>query len=957
MRRSFPSILVRALLATSAAGAVLAGAPAVARADEPPAIGTKVRTFKQGDEGYFLVVLEAPPDPLAKPVGPVRLEVARGARLVVPPSIASFPPADWLRRVAEGGSYVAAGVAFAGRLDDDGPVEAALVVDGRRQALAIEAPAKDGGDERARTEWRAARVIQAERLRAAAPGDAYLAYYAAYLAGEWRGDAAPDLGRPEPVDLYSLATGSLAIQETLQLDRLLRRAAAPEASTVPLASLAGPTVKSHPFAAMLAGREVATDELSLLCPEDALFVRARSLTALMDALEFALGWGNHLLEMATVRAHDEGVREKLEGALCLRTDPLSRPFYDEVVRDVAVVLGDPFVAEGTDVTLVLRAQRRAVLEGRIDQLRAERRKARPDAVEREWKHLGIGGRSLATDDRAVSCHQAWIGDTYVVSTSEVAARAAVECLAGKRPALGRALDYRYMRTILPAGDAAEDVFVYLSDAFVRKLVGPRAKILEKRRLECMAGLRLAGYAVRAFRVERGRAPRSVEETVEGGFLSPLALGCPDGGAYDLGAGAGPRCSVHNRLRYVTPASELALEKVTEREAADYGAFVEGYERYWSRFFDPIGVRIAVRPDAVALETVVLPLLDNTIYDGLKEAIGGETIAFAGAQPPARDAVLSLRVRASPRLAGEVAREVGRAGEPGAVAVALLNATGSTLALDLHDATPLYDVDVTGLLGLFLQESRGLDEEMLLVAPVITQLFLPTSIGIEVRDEAAFRAALLRLEALVTYELRNEREMGLPLRFAAYALQGTRPGHRVALFEWGPFRLRLHYGLQDGFFTVAGGRKLLEDRLARQVAPAADVPDVRGHLLLALNLDAARALGPEMDLTWEEGARAACLANVGPLEALAEVPGDPDALGLDLEGVRRFCPDGGRYERDPATGALRCPVHGTPDAPRQPAAPVGGSPFGELRRRFRGVAAGLEFTEEGLHTRVVIRRRP
>jgi hypothetical protein len=37
---------------------------------------------------------------------------------------------------------------------------------------------------------------------------------------------------------------------------------------------------------------------------------------------------------------------------------------------------------------------------------------------------------------------------------------------------------------------------------------------------------------------------------------------------------------------LTPVGEVPLERVTPREAAQYKAFVENYNRYWTRFFDP-----------------------------------------------------------------------------------------------------------------------------------------------------------------------------------------------------------------------------------------------------------------------------------------------------------------------------------------------------------------------------------
>ena len=91
----------------------------------------------------------------------------------------------------------------------------------------------------------------------------------------------------------------------------------------------------------------------------------------------------------------------------------------------------------------------------------------------------------------------------------------LEAIAGKtadgKPArrLGESLEFQYIRTLIPRGAAEEDGLIYLSDPFIRNLVGPRIKLTEQRRVLVYNHLRMIGHAALLFRTETGRAPKSL----------------------------------------------------------------------------------------------------------------------------------------------------------------------------------------------------------------------------------------------------------------------------------------------------------------------------------------------------------------------------------------------------------------------------------------------------------------
>ena len=85
-----------------------------------------------------------------------------------------------------------------------------------------------------------------------------------------------------------------------------------------------------------------------------------------------------------------------------------------------------------------------------------------------------------------------------------------------------------------------------------------------------------------------------------------------------------RSTVFGRPGQLTPLLEIPLDTVSQADADAYKQFLQEYNQYWRTFFDPIAVRIKVNPEQFRLETVVLPLIDNSIYTGMAETMGGTT---------------------------------------------------------------------------------------------------------------------------------------------------------------------------------------------------------------------------------------------------------------------------------------------------------------------------------------------
>ena len=65
--------------------------------------------------------------------------------------------------------------------------------------------------------------------------------------------------------------------------------------------------------------------------------------------------------------------------------------------------------------------------------------------------------------------------------------------------------------------------------------------------------------------------------------------------------------------------------------------------YWQTYFDPIAIRVQVTPQRYRLETIVLPLIDNSIYQGMARALGGKPEPLDALPVPKRN-IFSIQGR-------------------------------------------------------------------------------------------------------------------------------------------------------------------------------------------------------------------------------------------------------------------------------------------------------------------------
>src|SRR5262245_5508210 len=349
-------------------------------------------------------------------------------------------------------------------------------------------------------------------------------------------------GRRNQVDLFSTFTGAVAVQESLQLDTMRGQPpgrnrpagpAAPKSATPPkdnppvpapaplppgakhpesvaVEKLEGPTVQSHPWAKMLGGKKPDVGVLAGCVPEDFWFAEFKSPVKLNEVTGLSELWGGHIFTQALGDAKSQVTVERIKRQPGLFKIP---PEALEAlgIEGIAVAGSDLFLGEGSDVTVIVQSKTIPTLIRLTEGMHV-------GAKREEGKHVGVAYTRMWSTDGNLSVFTATPRpDLHIRSNSIAAFRRVLECVAGKdgdgRPAkrLGESPEFRYIRTLMPRGAAEEDGIVYLSDPFIRRLVGAQVKVTERRRILVYNHLRMIGHACLMFRTEHGRAPKSLEE--------------------------------------------------------------------------------------------------------------------------------------------------------------------------------------------------------------------------------------------------------------------------------------------------------------------------------------------------------------------------------------------------------------------------------------------------------------
>ena len=668
------------------------------------------------------------------------------------------------------------------------------------------------------------------------------------------------------------------------------------------------------------GIEPQAHEIARLVPADQYFLHFNTMQSLNEAIDLASQWGDNLLRLYTLQAQDNRLREKLEEQLGLPRVALEQLFADGIVTEVAVTGSDPYQLEGTDITVILKVADRALFSKAAGSWALQARQKHAELVEREFNYRGHKVTVQYTNDRIVSSFVTEHEQFVVYSNSHRAVRRIVDVALSSDSSLHDALDYQYVTTLLAPSDAANSGYFYASEAFVRRLIGPAAKISQKRRVECFNNLVMQNNASLFFRLEYGRSPESLSEMIEKRFIDPQKTICPHGGSYAFDAEHDTcTCSLHNRLRYLTPNAELSVLQVSQEEAAEYERYKQRYAKFWQQMHDPLAIRITMEP-RVKLETCVLPFANSPMYHDVREIVdqNPQPIDTSRIAP---SAIASLVLVPGRDKMAQFLRYIP--GVPEVVnedpTLTDLSWIGDKLSLHFCDGEIMFEIDPTQLRPLqvpMLGEASTTWQA--LAASLLMATNMPIYAAIDVDNQEKAERLLDQFSQRIF--LKQGQLAGLPTNLDAYRLPDYEQHKMYVLkIQLHAVVIRLHVALVDNQLVMATKPEIVREVIdARGKEPSAT--PTTAHMLMRLNQKALSHLRDDVQLYWSEKSRQACHRNIislynlhrlydAPMEEIAE-------LSEAKYGVRYLCPDDGTYTFDADRNQVICDVHGNREHSQQ-----------------------------------------
>lgn len=527
-------------------------------------------------------------------------------------------------------------------------------------------------------------------------------------------------------DLGSLSVfgGQAAIRETLQTQLLARgEKGAEEKRTELVADIQGVEVKAHPYAEMAAQLPAAQPSLADYVPEDRLLILLREPREVARLLNGADDTAGRLAPLLGESFSDYGLLRRYTARFGLTPEQARQWFSGGNVEEVAVSAPDVFFRDSTDLTLVIRLKPNAKT---------------PFALVKNLS--SVVSFPLPNGE---TFHLASKDDLLFLSTSKAELERSLALAEEKgRGSLGRTDEFRVMTRQLPIGEATR-VFVYFSDPFIRRLTGPEVKIGQLRRSLARGKMEYLTLLSLLYRLDQGAEAQSWADLQAKGYLGAEEI---DAEEFSLL----PSCRVASRewgtLARLKTLGERPVTQVTPFERKSYENYRDAYTAFWRQYFDPIAVRLDFGAEGkIALETFILPLIDNSLYGEIKTTLGtekpGPTKLPIYAEPAV--ATLAFNVPQTGWVHGFM-RTTDR--EFHARFFELFPLLGDNVVLSIRDAAPVVQVNLPGVSSFGERGAlSGMSGAEMVWVPVVASLFTrPCDLAIPVRDTAATLNALRRL---------------------------------------------------------------------------------------------------------------------------------------------------------------------------------------------------------------------
>ncbi|MCP4344392.1 MAG: hypothetical protein GY795_02575 [Desulfobacterales bacterium] len=521
----------------------------------------------------------------------------------------------------------------------------------------------------------------------------------------------------EELSFLGLMGGSAAVKETLQMELLNIRDDKYQEYTIPVDTIKGVDVKSHPFEEMLGTNPGGRLALADAVPHDRFFVYVAKPSAMMPFLDEGAEFLASLGTVITSNKVEYNLKKKYLNRLGLNENWLGMFLKSGAVREMALFFPDLFLTDGTDITVVSRLKQPKFLGILLEQAGAGQLFEK-DMVTLKLKNNQDVFWSLQDD-------------LLFISSSKSELDACLELLknAGKG-SLGQSHEFRYMLTQLPVSNKTR-IYAYLSDPFIRKLVSPAVKIGQLRRSTAQANMKFLTSCILLTKLDGIVNPDSIQKLAELGYVPSDYLSRD----YRIDKDMIVHSETYGTLTSMKTLSEIPVDKVSQNEKGGYRTYIDSYLTYWQQYFDPIAVRLDDGPDkSLEATTFILPLIDNSAYDRVRQTIAkledGSPLRVPELFPKP---VLMFSLNLSEHVWIEMMKDSIYQGieDYTSISSSILDDLGPSLHLAVHDSDPVFALGSGDIFGAF---NANLTGDIFMFAPVILSMLTRScTLIVETRD--------------------------------------------------------------------------------------------------------------------------------------------------------------------------------------------------------------------------------
>jgi hypothetical protein len=426
-------------------------------------------------------------------------------------------------------------------------------------------------------------------------------------------------------DTFALFTGSQALAENLQLDRVLPPRGKQDApATMDIASLKGLEVAELDWKPLVKDLKPELDPLASSIPADQHAIFFPDFAALLALADEADQQGTPVLQFANQRSEDARTRQRYERQLGLSLSGLARLIGPQFIQSVAITGSDPFLRSGGDVAILFQSKNATTLHALLAAQIGMSRKTISGSTGMDGSIGSLKFTGATSPDRALNVYLALIGEGTVVLTNSIAQIESLAAVADRKaPALSTLPEYTFFRNRYKRGEGDETALVVLSDAAIRRWCSPRWRIADSRRIRAAAVLA---------NLNAEHLDQLVTGKLEAGPVH-TDLYVPDLGEMRM-TSRGVVSPTYGSFDALRPVSEIKIDKVTQAEADTYNRWRDTYQSNWRNYFDPIALRFSVREKRLGADLTVMPLIWGSEYRPMVEIARGAKIDPASGDPHA-----------------------------------------------------------------------------------------------------------------------------------------------------------------------------------------------------------------------------------------------------------------------------------------------------------------------------------